>query len=330
MVDKDLVAGVGHVLRTILACRAGDDLLLLADTGVDPEIVRALTGAGRKIGASVVTMRLDLPSEPGYEVPRSVAAAMTGASAIVVVTAFHPSFFRTAGVWRAVYEFAVPLLHIDPPHELSLLRSEELINPERMTAISSALADELRGAKTVRVIQGDAELVARFDPGTIHYSNEFPLRQGLAVCPPGVCVFMPDHNSVQGTAVFEALDGFAGPAIEPIRMEVRAGKIESVAGGAEAEALRKVFDSVEGSGVLSEMGIGLNPAIAFGDVVSSPWHESVNRAAGVFHAGIGSTFWRRSAVPYHAHVASHRATLVAEPGGRVIVDQGRLTVLDAM
>ncbi|MFQ5843350.1 MAG: hypothetical protein ACE5I8_13035 [Thermodesulfobacteriota bacterium] len=145
--------------------------------------------------------------------------------------------------------------------------------------------------------------------------------------PPGEIVHHPE-SPVDGIIVFETLEGFKGLLKEPVRLTIKDHRVMKVEGGPEAKWFERMMGKYENGNYLCELACGLNPkaSISLGLEQKAP-DTILYRHSGVFHCGVG--LWAFDGVPlseFHWDGGGLKPTLYV--GEELIVDRGRLTILD--
>src|SRR5258708_10078270 len=87
-----------NVLDQCLALAAGEEVVLLADDGTDPQVVQGLTNGISERNAVPLVARMPSPRLPGAEPPAAVAAMMLPPAAIIEPTSL---FIRSSAARRA-------------------------------------------------------------------------------------------------------------------------------------------------------------------------------------------------------------------------------------
>ena len=105
----------GNVLDQCLGVAAGEEVVLLADEGTDPEVVNGLTSGILERNAVPLVARMPRPRLPGAEPPAAVAAMMLEAAAIIELTSLFigSSAARRAATGRGARYLAMPGVRLD-------------------------------------------------------------------------------------------------------------------------------------------------------------------------------------------------------------------------
>jgi len=99
----------------------------------------------------------------------------------------------------------------------------------------------------------------------------------------------PNENVSEGRVVVDgSIPNFdIGVIHEPIEMEVRKGKVVSIAGGAQADTLRRILARNEGEEIynIAQLAVGLNPEC----MDFNGWFSNEHGVYGTCHLGIGTS-----------------------------------------
>jgi hypothetical protein len=255
----------GALRRLAVACagvRAGEQCLIVTDTGADARIAEALAGTLRALDASVSLVRAEPAPLPGADLAPPVGAAMAGADVIFELT----SVFAAAGTARrdacarGARYLTVPgltwttLRPGGPLHaDFSALgrharRLAEAFDAAGEFHLTGPAGTDLRGSlagRAGRPLWGIAD-----EPG------------GYAAPPDVEVGAAPVEGTSEGTVVIDGSVLFLGPdqLAAPITVRVREGRLDDASG---PDAWR-LLDALDRAGdprmtTLAEVSIGLNP-----------------------------------------------------------------------
>ncbi|MBI2881726.1 MAG: aminopeptidase [Candidatus Tectomicrobia bacterium] len=328
----DLMPGARNCVKGYAFLREGERVLIWQDrTGkVDSRVVQAVALACEEVGAEAHVLsshaRVNRLGEPIAPV---VLSAMEGAD--VIITAFD---LENADI--------IPNAHFSRFLQRTGKRCVSLIctTPALLASAWARFPGELVWAiyqKTVeRAKRGKDAAFHLTDPngtdlrGRISFQWGFKEKQpprGWMFFPAGDMAEHPE-SPVDGTVVFEHLEGFAGYLREPIRLTVRDHWVTRVEGGEEARWLEALMGRYERGRYFSEIAIGTHPKapIAEGLQVRAP-DTILFRHAGTCHAAVGNWAWiPETDCPLHWDGGCLKPTL--RVGGETIIDAGRLLTLD--
>lgn len=315
-----LVRGAKTLVELCAAVKPGERLLIVTDIGRPFSVAEALALAGENAGASV-TVTVMKPVPTGQEPPDPVKGAMRNAD--VVLAPVTGSLFHTNAA-REATEAGARLLSLTEITEELLISGAILADFEAQGPVIERVRAMLTAADRVRVTA----------PGGTDLSMSLAGREGMKITAlarePGVRSAAPDLEAfiapVEGTAEgVLVVDGSAsniGLVQSPIGMEVKAGRVVKIGGGAQAREVERRLASAEHEGafVVAELGIGLNPmGLLRGQIIED---EGVY---GTAHVALGNNTHftgGRNWAPIHFDYVFREPTV--ELDGRVVMEGGRL------
>ena len=296
-------------------------MLVITDTATSLSIAQSLAAAVEEKGASAGVVVVP-PQRTGNEPIRPVRAAM--AASDVIIAAASASLYHTDAARDAVAGGA---------RLLSMTEiSEEVMTSGAITADFEAQGPVL---EAVRALLTSARAVEVSAPGGTQLQMSLEGREAMKITAlarnPGTRSATPDLEAfiapVEGTAEgVLVVDGSAsnvGLVREPIRMEVRRGRVTSISGGEQADQIAASLREAghEGAYVIAELGIGLNPqGLVRGHIIED------EGAYGTAHVALGNNLnftGGRNWAPIHFDHVFHRPTIRLD-GVEIMVD-GRLT-----
>jgi leucyl aminopeptidase (aminopeptidase T) len=106
----------------------------------------------------------------------------------------------------------------------------------------------------------------------------------VSALPGGEVSLPPLEGTSNGIVVWERVASDLGALKEPVRIDVRDGRAVDFQGGAEADRLRQIVESIVDADNIGEIGIGLNPASRIGDEITE-----AKKAFGTVHIALGDS-----------------------------------------
>jgi len=144
----------------------------------------------------------------------------------------------------------------------------------------------------------------------------------FAAMPDGEAAIAPVEGTAEGTVVVEHTMDNLGLLDAPIRMEVRAGRVIGIPGGASAASLQALLASAdENARNIAEFAIGTNDQAR---LIGSMTEDKKYR--GSVHVGLGDNHVIGGTVVSSLHLDGLVLTPTVELDGRVIVENGRLLI----
>ncbi len=314
-----LARGARTVVEVCTGVRPGEQVLVVADAGMD-RIAQAVAAAVFAAGAEPAITTIMPRAADGQEPPRPVAAAMARSDAFVC--AVRTSITHT----RAVREAA----EAGSRGVMLTQFSEEMLVRGGIEADFRALAPRCRALAAAMAGAGEIRLTT---PGGTDLTVSAHGRRGNALTclvEPGQFSPVPNveanvsplEGSAEGVIVADASIPYIGIGLlsEPVRLEVREGRIVCISGGEQARALDRNLAGLGDPLVynIAEIGIGLNPKCRFCGIMLED--EGV---FGSVHIGIGTniTLGGNIKAACHYDLIMTGATIVAD--GRTVLDGGR-------
>ncbi|HEY8636254.1 MAG TPA: aminopeptidase [Candidatus Limnocylindrales bacterium] len=314
-----------RVVRDYLGIGSGERFAIVVDDRTDPEIPGELARVARDLGADPVVVTIAPRARSGSEPPGPAAAAM--AAADVVLCAASTSLYHTAA--KAAAQRAGARGVFNAPYRADAWRSGAMTADfVAIRARAERLAELLRRTREVRITSpAGTDLRATVE-------GREPMAWLTGICrnpgevsalPGGEVSLPPLEGTSEGTVVWERVASDLGALEAPVRITVRAGRAVRIEGGASADRLREIVESVRDADNIGEIGIGLNPAARIADEITE-----AKKAFGTVHIALGD-----SANEYGGLVECdvHLDGLVMEPtiefdGVAVIVDGRHLYDLE--
>ena len=295
----------------------GENVCIVADTSTF-SIAKVLAEASYAAGAETVLTIMTPREMHGNEPPRVVASAMLGAEVILAPTTYAITHTRARLEASKRGARTVILRGID---EDSMIHGAMLADYEEVFATSNRLATRLGQAKMIKLAT---------DSGTdVIFSVEG--RKGLALggmatepgtftsLPSGEAAIAPLEGKTQGHIIIDfAMDGI-GLLAEPIRLEVREGRVLSIEGGKEAQQLKKLLEGDENAFNIAEFAIGTNPKSRMKGNMAE---DKILR--GCVHIAVGDNHTIGGRLESKVHLDGVILNPTVEIDGYLIVNKGKL------
>jgi len=286
----------GHVLDQCLGVAAGEEVVLLADEGTDPEVVHGLTNRITERNAVPLVARMPSPRLPGAEPPAAVAAMMLEAAAIIELTSLFigSSAARRAATGRGARYLAMPGVRLGTFRAGGPLA----VDFERLRIDAETVGAAWGRATTFRLTsRGGTDLRGSVEgrPGRVLH--------GMAR-EPGAYMAPPDVEA--GTA--------------PVILHVDRGELTGVEGAARGRLASMLERCADDRMInLAEVSVAFNPA---GTVCSVPMETESSR--GSAHIALGNSIAYGGRVNAVAHLDCVMRDAVLELDGRVVIAEGVL------
>lgn len=255
-----LARGARTLVETCAAVKPGEHLLVVTDFARPFSVAEAIALAGERAGATVTTAIMP-PITSGQEPPAPVRGAMLAAD--VILAPVTGSLFHTTAAREAAAAGA-RLLSVTEASEMLLIDGACLADFARVAETAERVRALLSAADQVRVTAPGGtdvtmSLAGREAMKVTGMAREAGVRAGW----PDIEAFIaPVEGTAGGTVVIDASASNIGLVREPIRFQIAEGRVASVDGGNQAREVARSLAATghEGSYVIAELGIGLNPA----------------------------------------------------------------------
>lgn len=273
-----------------LNVKAGDEVLIIADTDSDFTAVEALAAATFEVGGHP-TVAVMTPREFDMQNPTRIVAKAMKTSDLNVL-AVTKGLIHSPAAGEAMAADA-RFLNLEEVTSENLRMTRETVEEyERMQQVGQRLRDIWgKGSEFSVTAPAGTDIAGRIDGRPGYYVA------GISQAQPGVelrsCAFpdgeagvAPVAETVNGVLVFDIamLHTGIGRLRTPITIEVRNGRIETISGGAEAERLTGYLEARgdDGARVICEVSIGLNPNIILNG------SKNDKKKLGTMHFGFGA------------------------------------------
>ena len=276
----DLAGACRIAVRGCLGLRAGEEFLVVSDPS-RREIAAALCEAGRECGAEVVSIEMAERAQSGAEPPRSVAAAMCAADAVLCPTA--KSLTHTKARRDAVAAGA--RVATMPGITREILLRTMAIDLDRVVAETKHVAEILTDGRSVRLTTPagtDLRLpIAGID--AIASTGVIVGKGSWGNLPSGEAYLRPEEGGTEGVLVVDGAMAGLGLLAEPLRIRIERGMAVSFE-GPQAARLQEMLDR---HGPLArsvaELGIGTNHGARLtGEILED------EKVAGTAHVAFGN------------------------------------------
>ncbi len=329
----DLMEGARNCVRGYACVKPGEKVLLWTDRSgqAHPDVVRAFGVAVEEIGAEAVF----LSSKSGEfrrkrPLQKSVLSAIRESDVVL-------SFQKLENAATLHSSEVAEIIFYTPTRNAAILTlTPELLNSEwarfpadLLFALSRKIREQAQssGSDVFRITDAHGSDFT----GRISYRYGFkyvdPPKQ-WQFFPGGDMAELPD-SPVNGTLVFEQLEGFAGLLSEPIRLTVEEQWITRVEGGEEARWFGEQMKRYENGNFFCEVAVGVHPKAPVSIGLKTRAMDTItHRHSGTFHCGVGK--WANPDVKvksgWHWDGGGLRPTFTV--GDVELIRAGRLTALD--
>src|SRR5258708_24804658 len=232
-----------NVLDPCRALAAGEEVVLLADDGTDPQVVQGLTNGISERNAVPLVARMPSPRLPGAEPPAAVASMMLHAAAIIELTSLFigSSVARRAATARGARYLAMPAVRLGTFRPGGPLE----VDFGRLRVDAETIGAAWARATTFRLTsRGGTDLRGSVEDRPGRVLHGMAREPGAYMAPPDVeAGTAPVEGTAAGVIVIDAdlLFMGRGPLREPVVLHVREGQVTGIE-GAERGRLTRMLD----------------------------------------------------------------------------------------
>jgi len=311
------------IIRELVAVKPAEEVILIADTRTNMEMVYALAGQVAAVGAEfTIAIMPSRAEQDANRLSRVIERGLEGADVVIGLT-------RAAGA-PTYHPTIVRLLREKRTRNLSMvMRDLKNWTQGGATADYAAMYQLARGlshrweqARRIHITTSlGTDLWLNVAGEEVFVECGYALEGGQeAAFSDGEVSQMPNEGSAEGVLVVDGPICHLGTPREPLRLIIRAGRLVEVVGTDRvAEQLRELIGRVLNADNIAELGLGLNPAsLRNGDF------EEEKKGLGNIHVALGSNIFyggtTHSAV--HMDMVIYGATV--EFDGEPIMENGSL------
>lgn len=291
----ELAQAARKLIEEVVPLKAGQNLVITADTASDWRVVQATAQAAYAAGATPTVVWYPTQDNPCQEPPPPVAHALA-----------------VADVW---IEFAVAYILYSPAHEAAIaagchhlcltgmdvdmmVRTIGKVNYTPLVEMTTVLYELSQQATIVRMTSpAGTDLTVRIDKAGDPYWEPPPPDKGFSQMLGGQSGFAAVLDSFEGSLVF---DGALWPPAEvgllrsPVKLSIEKGTIKQIEGGLEAQTFERWLASFEHPTMyrMDHVCYGFNPGVTrpMGRILED------ERVFGCLQLGIGPS---RLGAPSH-------------------------------
>ena len=311
------------LVKDVMLVKAGESVVVTADTSTDMRVVDAVMGAAYTIGANPVMIKYPTTGkafeEPFLPIANAVAVADVWIE-FAYYCVMHTPCFQKAIANGARYTC---LCGMDT---IMLVNTVGKVKYDVVVEFGEYLTQKVQASNEIIVRDANGTNLKAYNQGRkVKHSGQLATKKGYPVMLGGQVSWCPVEETIEGTLVFDAAlfpPSEIGLLKDPVRLEFKEGRVTEITGGAQAEIFKKWLASFNDPNMyrLAHYSIGFNPGVrkATGRIVED------ERIFGCIEFGIGSqgaslmgAFW---------DAASHTDGVVSKPtiilDGEVLEENG--------
>jgi len=316
----EMIRGARTIVETCAGVKPGETVLVVTDTNM-VKIAEVLAQAVQERDAEPIIAVMIPRKGHGEEPPSSVAEAMKKAN--VFLTPVSTSITHTRSTKEAVAVGSRGIIMTAFTEDL-LIRGGIQADFRKQKPICLEVARRFKEANTVRLTNPAGTSLTLRKEGRRGNELYCIVEPGeFSTVPTIEANFSPIEGTAEGTIVADASIPYLGIGVlkEPVRCKVEKGFIVEIAGGSQAQVLKKDLESRKDPNCynVAELGVGLNPASQMTGVMLDD--EGV---FGSVHIGIGSNITLGGNIKAATHYDLLMWGATIELDGKVILDRGNL------
>lgn len=232
--------------RDLARIKAGEQVLILADTAIDWEMIKLLSSAARVLGGQSSIMIYETRDDVNIEPPKPVAEAMKSSDVVISLPLMY--ILHTSAYTEALKTGTriLELTGTTPDMMIRLIGKTDYL---MMCELGDHLAELTKNAREV-LIKSENGTNLRFENDVnrpVFHNDGILNEKGIYKPLGGQISWAPIEDSIEGIIV---ADTFIWPPSEigvlknPVRINVREGRITKIEGGVEAKILENWLRSL--------------------------------------------------------------------------------------
>jgi leucyl aminopeptidase (aminopeptidase T) len=327
----DAITFAERIVRSHLELQPGEEVVIIADTYTEREILDAMAGAIAGAGGefTIVIQPARTRPEDRHKMTRSALRAYEGSD--VVITAPGSSSTSLYGVYGVLWPLLgarkTRLFTLSEPSLRQMTEGAAGADYGEVEAVGRRIVGKLAKAERVRVTTELGTDVTFTIAGQDVINLASFARQGgdEGGIPSGEVTVDPVVGETEGVVVVDGPIGNVGRPVAPVTLVAKAGEWVEVRGeGAEADRLRQLLETVERARNIAEFALGTNRWARRTGVVSEE-----KKRLGTMHTAYGRSTrtadWRcQVESKIHGDLVVYAPTV--EVDGTVIMHDGTLLV----
>lgn len=282
----DAIKRADYIVKTLLAVREGEEVLLIADSETDIEMVQALAGVIETVGAEyTIALIPTKPLEASLRMPKFVEKGLEVVNVVIGMT-------KASGA--ACYSPLYRVLRRKTGLRMLSMVMRDMDNWTKggATADYAAIFEKAkklkavweRGREIVVTSKKGTSLKAKIGPNPPFIEAGFATGFGEhAAFSDGEVSQGPIEGTAEGTVVIDGPSAYLGQLMSPVKLTIAKGKVIKVEGDERGvKRLTDILKHVKDADNFAEVGIGLNP-----NCLQNGNFEEEKKRLGNVHIAIG-------------------------------------------
>jgi leucyl aminopeptidase (aminopeptidase T) len=283
----EVEAGARKLIEDIMLTRAGENVVISADTSSDMRVVQAAARAAYAAGAIPTVVMHPTQREMYQEPPAPVAGAITRAD-VWIEFAVGTVFLSEA--WKQAIGNGVRYICLTGMDAVMMVKCIQRVRYAKLLELGNLLRDTVQAADKVEIYSpGGTELVAYNQGRKARQSGKLADTKGEAIMLGGQVSWCPMEETINGKLVFDAAlypPAELGKLSGSVELTLKKGVVTQVTGGTEAKIFERWLAGFNDPNMyrLAHYSLGFNPGVtkASGRIVED------ERIFGSVEMGIGS------------------------------------------
>lgn len=309
------------IIKQLMEVKPGEEVIIVCDTATDMRMVYALAGAVQSIGAEY-TICMTPSRQPGQKstnVSKIIQKAYEGADVSIGITRTSGSSIYNEAIWNRLKGKKIRHCAMVMRDMVNWIQGGALADYPTLYLEGERLADIWRKGRTIEITNPAGTNLKANISNLVYVECGKAHKMGMQMAfSDGEVSQAPDERTVNGTLVVDGPICYIGSHAQPVRMEIKDGRVTSCTGDPiVTRRLNQIFDDVENATNIAEFGIGLNPeCLLNGDF------EEEKKARGTVHVAIGAnvSYGGTTYSPVHMDMVIYKPTVKID--GKLIVENG--------
>ena len=321
MLEIELIQSANRLVTDVIGLNQKDNVLVVTDAAKHA-VGNAFALACRAHGNETVVAMMPMTGEHGNEPPATIAAAMKAADVVFAPTTHAITHTRARLDAYAAGTRVVILRGVD---EDIMIKGAMTVDFKELKKTTARVAKAMTEATQIKVTSpaGTNVTFSIEDRKAFTLDGYFQETMGFAALPGGEAPTSPVEGTTNGTIVIDYSMDSLGRLSQPLKFEVRDGRVFSVSGSQEhVYAIERLFEKDTRVRNIAEFAIGTNPkARLIGNLAED------KKLLGTVHFAIGDNKSLGGTVEASVHLDGLllNPTVIAD-NEKVLVENGKLMV----
>jgi len=308
------------IIGKLLNVKKGEHVLIIADDKSETIMVEALFKETMNIGGTPIISLIPSNWKSHTTLPKPVQASLEHVSVVIGITRGTAAPSYDPEVARLLKEKKIRYMSMVLRSLDNFISGAALANYDEVYDYAKKLAKAMQGNRIKVKTKLGTDIEADMSGARIIIEAGFAVNPGeSAAFSDGEVSFTPQEGTANGTVVVDGPIAYIGKPSEPLKLDVKDGKISGVYGGMEAKILMDMISKTPNLDNFAEFGIGVNKAAR----LNGDWQEE-KKAYGNLHIALGDNIYYGGKVKCDVHMDMVIYKPTVEIDGRIIVDEGRL------